>query len=406
MEITGIVAEYNPFHNGHLYQIQETKKLLSSDAIVAVMSGNFSQRGEAAITHKFIRTQMALNNGVDLVLELPTVVATASAEHFAYGAVRLLNETGMVTSLSFGSECGKLSQLTLIAHALANHSEIIDEFIQHYLKQGMSYPKARQQALIDFFSTSRQTSASLFMDILKNPNNILGIEYLKALHQLKSPIKPVTIKRQGAHYHAPNILGAIASASAIRKTLYATSDAFKDAMPPSSTGLLHTHELPSMEKLSAFLHFKLMFSSLDELYTLWDIPKDLLHTLVKSSKDYPSYKELVERATSKTYTRATVQRSLLRILLALQKSDLASRDAFIPYIRVLGCKQKSTYLLKLLSQKANVPVITNLNKQYSTLNAEQKRWLDYEIAASKLYSYATGDASLATLDFTHPFILI
>ena len=164
MEITGIIAEYNPFHNGHLYQIQETKKLLSSDAIVAVMSGNFSQRGEAAITHKFIRTKMALNHGVDLVLELPTVVATASAEHFAYGATCLLHKTGIITSLSFGSECGNLSQLTPIAHALAEHKVTIDQFIQHYLKQGISYPKARELSLIDFFSTTNQAPSSRSID--------------------------------------------------------------------------------------------------------------------------------------------------------------------------------------------------------------------------------------------------
>lgn len=406
MEITGIIAEYNPFHNGHLYQIQETKKLLSSDAIVAVMSGNFSQRGEATITHKYIRTQMALQSGVDLVLELPAIVATASAEYFAYGGVRLLNETGIVTSLSFGSECGDLTYLSPIADALTYQTETIDVLIQHYLKQGFSYPKARQQSLIDFFKQSNQASLSVSIDTLKNPNNILGIEYLKALHQLNASIKPLTIKREGAHYHAPDILGPVASASAIRKALYDASDVFKDAMPASSTRLLHTHELPSMEKLSAFLHFKLMFSSLDELYALWDIPKDLLHTLVRHIKDYPSYEKLVERSTSKTYTRATVQRSLLRILLDIQRSDLPSRASFIPYIRVLGCKRNATYLLKALSQNAKVPVITNLNKQYATLNAKQKKWIDYEITASKLYAYATGNASLATLDFTHPFILI
>lgn len=406
MEITGIVAEYNPFHNGHLYQIQETKKSLSSDAIIAVMSGNFSQRGEATITHKYNRTQMALSNGVDLVLELPVVAATASAEHFAYGSIRLLWQTGIVTSLSFGSECGKLTQLMPIADALIVEKETINVSIQHYLKKGLSYPKAREQSLIDFFSLPTSASLSGSIDVLKSPNNILGIEYLKALRQFNAAIKPYTIKREGAHYHAPNISGSIASASAIRQTLYNGSETFKEAMPASSAEFLTSHKLPSMEKLGAFLHFKLMFSSLDELYTLWDIPKDLLHTLIKSIKEYPSYEKLVERATSKTYTRSTVQRSLLRILLEVQKDDFISREAFIPYIRVLGCKQKATYLLKALSQNAKVPVITNLNKQYASLNDVQKKWIDYEIKASKLYAYASGDASLATLDFTHPFILI
>lgn len=406
MEITGIVAEYNPFHNGHLYQVQETQKLLSSNAIVVVMSGNFSQRGEATITNKYIRTQMALQNGVDLVLELPVPIATASAEHFAYGAVSLLKQTGIVTSLSFGSECGDLTPLTSIANALTEHTDTIDFLIQHYLKQGLSYPKARQQSLVDFFKQTSSSPSAISIDTLKHPNNILGIEYLKALNQLKAGIKPLTIKREGAHYHAPDVLGPIASATAIRQTLYNASKDFKNAMPISCAELLHAHALPSMEKLSAFLHFKLMFSSLEELYTLWDIPKDLLHTFVRHIKNYPSYEELVVRSTSKTYTKATVQRSLLRILLDIKKNDLSYRTSAIPYIRVLGCQKKSTHLLKVLTRNATVPVITNLNKQYATLDSYSRKWIDYELAASKLYAYTTGEPTLAMLDFTHPFILV
>lgn len=408
MEIAGIVAEYNPFHNGHLYQINQTKFETHADAIIAVISGNFSQRGEATITDKFTRTKMALLNGVDLVLELPVPVATASAERFAEGAISIFEQSQIVSLLSFGSECGNIPLLKKIATTLIDEQNTLDQSIKNHLKNGLSYPRAREKALIDFLGTQQNETESLLMDTLKSPNNILGIEYMKALAKFQSSIMPFTIKRKDAAYHDTSINGSIASATAIRNELHNGSMQHISSMPDTASKLLKSTFLPSMEKLSAFLHFKLMFSKAEELYTTWDIPADLIHTFMKHVQDNPSYTELVNRCTSKTYTKATVQRSLLRILLDIKNEDLMGSlsPLTVPYIRVLGCRKSSTHLLKVLSSRAKVPVITNLNKQYNSLNDLQKKWIDYELTATKLYAYAASNPHFATSDFTQPFIIL
>ncbi|MBP3888430.1 MAG: nucleotidyltransferase [Cellulosilyticum sp.] len=407
MEIAGIVAEYNPFHNGHLYQINQTKFQTHVDAIVAVISGNFSQRGEATITDKFTRTKMALLNGVDLVLELPVPAATSSAERFAEGAISIFEQSHIISSISFGSECGDIATLTKIATTLIHEQDSVDQLIKKHLKTGLSYPRARQEALIEFLSTeSLSNTTDDLLETLKSPNNILGIEYIKALTKLHSTITPFTIKREGAAYHNPSIEGHIASATAIRNELLNGSMKHTTSMPPSAATLLNPTSLPSMERLSAFLHFKLMFSKAEELYATWDIPSDLIHTFIKNISDAPTYMELVNRCTSKTYTKATVQRSLLRILLHITESNIGCSPLTVPYIRVLGCRKESTHLLRMLSRNATVPVITNLNKQYSGLNASQKAWIDYELKATKLYAYTTKTPSFAMSDYTTPFILI
>lgn len=408
MKIAGIVAEYNPFHNGHLYQINQTKFHTNADAIITVISGNFSQRGEATIADKFSRTKMALLNGVDLVLELPVPVATASAERFAEGAISVFEQSNIISMISFGSECGDVLLLKKVATTLIDEQDAIDQLIKKYLKCGLSYPRARQQSLIELLSSKDFKPTQPLTNILKNPNNILGIEYIKALNKFQSTINPFTIKREGSNYHDSSINGSIASATAIRNNLHSGTMQHTASMPPSASALLNHTLLPSMEKLSAFLHYKLMFSKVEELYATWDIPTDLIHTFIKHIQDIPSYAELVNRCTSKTYTKSTVQRSLLRILLEIRGEEITQslNPLSVPYIRVLGCRKESTHLLKALSTQATVPIITNLNKQYDSLNILQKTWLDYELKATKLYAYVTSNPNSAMSDFTHPFILI
>lgn len=399
MKIVGIVAEYNPFHNGHLYQIIETKNQTNCDALIAVMSGNFSQRGEATLVDKFTRTKMALLNGIDLVIELPVSLATASAERFANGAISIFNQSQIVSLLSFGSECGTLTDLNLIAQTLVQNEATLYSAIQRKVKDGISFPKARQYCLKQLL---KHTSTHLD-SLLQSPNNILGIEYLKALLKSHSSIIPLTIKRIGATYHHETLDTPVASATAIRIALYANQDCQKH-MPLSAFNLLKQTSFPSMEKLSAFLHYLFLFSKPETFDTIWDIPNGLLHTFINLSQTYPDYQTLVQQATSKTYTRSTVQRSLLRLLLKIQREDMAKLN--VPYIRVLGCNKSKTWLLKKLSQEAKVPMITNLSRQYHTLNPIQKIWIDYELRASKLYAYLTSNPKMAYQDLTEPFILL
>lgn len=407
MQIAGIVAEYNPFHNGHAYQISQTKKDTGCDLVIAVMSGNFSQRGSATIVDKFTRTKMALLNGVDLVLELPVPFATSSAEYFAKYAVSLLDQSQVVDFISFGSECGEIPLLKHVAQTLTNKSKVIDSLIKSYLKQGLSFPRARMQALIDHLLPQYPESMHTSLEkLLQSPNNILGIEYLKALDGLNSTIIPYSVKRTGANYHDTAITGPIASATAIRHSMALDPLQYKLCMPLSSYELLNGHQPPSMENLTSFLHFKLMFSQEEDLYSLWDIPKDLIRTLIKQAQAAPSYEVLVNHSTSKTYTRATVQRALLRILLDIHTTELEPLllQSHLPYIRVLGCHQDALPLLSKLSQNATVPLITNLGKQYTTLSPLGQKLIDYEVRATKLYAYLTGQPEKALQDFTQPFI--
>ena len=409
MQIAGIIAEYNPFHNGHFYQITKTKSETGCDAIVAIMSGNFSQRGSATITDKFTRTKMALLNGVDLVLELPVPFATASAELFAQCAVSILHQSQIIDLISFGSECGDISLLDTIAQTFLTHTEELDPLIKEALKKGQSFPRARTEAAINLLNRSTLGQAHSDLQVaLESPNNILGIEYLKARHQLNSSITPFTVKRLHANYHDSEISGTIASATAIRHSITQDRSVHQNCMPSSAAYLLERNVYPCMESLAQFLHFKLMFSNPEELYAVWDIPRDLIHTFIKHAKIAPDYQKLVDLCTSKTYTRATVQRALLRILFDIRSEEITPfiHPTSIPYIRVLGCRKEALSILKLLSSKSSVPLITNLGKQYSQLTPDQKLFIDYELRATKLYHYLTQMPKLASQDFTQPFVLI
>lgn len=188
--VLGIIAEYNPFHNGHVFQLLESKNITGSAYTICVMSGNFTQRGTPAICDKWMRTQMALENGIDLVIELPTIYCTSSAEYFAYGGVKILESLGIVDFLSFGSELGRIDVLEEIANVLCNEPREYVSLLKHELSVGTSYPKAREKALLLYLNDIRR-----YANVLSEPNNILGIEYIKALKKLKSPIAPITIKR-------------------------------------------------------------------------------------------------------------------------------------------------------------------------------------------------------------------
>ena len=209
--ILGIVSEYNPFHNGHIHHLQVSKKLTKTDFTVAVMSGNFVQRGDTALVDKWTRTEMALQAGIDLVIELPTVYALSSAENFADGAVKILNSLGVVDFISFGSEIGEIAPLNEVANVLYKEPKEFSSLITTQLRSGLSYPKAREIALSQYFRGSQK-----YNDILSNPNNILGVEYLKSLKRHRSHIYPLTIKRDYSDYNSKTIKNGVASATAIR----------------------------------------------------------------------------------------------------------------------------------------------------------------------------------------------
>lgn len=416
MKISAIVAEYNPFHNGHLYQLEKTKELTECDYVIAVMSGNFAQRGIPCCVDKYTRTKMALTSGIDLVIELPMPFATASAERFCEGAVSILTKTNLVNTISFGSESGKLDLLIDTAKLLLDEPPSISESIQTSLREGISFPRARATALANYLHRDPKygyTNAEI-MDTLNTPNNILGIHYIKALLKYDSPITPLTIKRKIAAYHDDTLSSHIASATAIRKHLTLQNMAIIGQSMPSNThsllqaNLEKNNFIPTLDSYSQLLQYKLSFSDTKQLYTLWDIPKDLLSSIINVSKNNYNISDIIQAVCSKTYTKATVQRALLRILLDVDSLTMNALNAvnWIPYIRVLGCKKSATKLLSELTKSSSVPIITNLGRNYSNLNSLSKKLIDFELAATKLYYLAGQSPWLANQDLTAPFIVL
>ena len=230
--VLGIIAEYNPFHNGHFYHLTESKRKCNAKYAVAIISGNFTQRGDASIVNKFEKAKMAIENGIDMVIELPTLYSISSAENFANGAIKILNELNFVTHISFGSESGNINQLNDIASILTDEPEEFSKLLKEELRKGSSFPVARQNAIEKFLNltnkntsnnnndnSNNDTNDDIFNKLLKSPNNILAIEYLKALKKTKSNITPITIERKNVDYYSENIVENFASSTKIRKEI-------------------------------------------------------------------------------------------------------------------------------------------------------------------------------------------
>ena len=213
-KVVGIIAEYNPFHNGHSYHIQNTKVLTGADFVVAVMTGNFTQRGNTSVVDKWEKTKMALNGGADLVIELPTIYSISSAENFANGAIKILNTLGIVDSISFGMEADDISTLNNISNVLYMEPPEYKAILEHELSKGSSFPKARENALMMYLNDIKR-----YANVLKGSNNILAIEYLKALKKQKSNLVPIGVKREKVYYNSTKIIDEYASATGIRNLL-------------------------------------------------------------------------------------------------------------------------------------------------------------------------------------------
>ena len=233
-KILGIVSEYNPFHNGHIVHLRQSIESTQSQFVIAVMSGNFIQRGDTAIVDKWTRAEMALRQGVDLVIELPTVYATSSAENFAYGAIKILDSIGIVDYVSFGSECGNINLMADIADVLNDEPQEYSQLLHDQLQLGRSFPSAREIAINEYFLGN-----TTYTNILKSPNNILGIEYIKALKALNSNIIPITIRRNYVDYNStsPDLEKGIASASAIR-TMIQNGKSIRKVVPQTTYDLI------------------------------------------------------------------------------------------------------------------------------------------------------------------------
>lgn len=364
MNVTGIIAEYNPFHNGHGYHLKEARRLTGADYLIVVMSGNFVQRGEPAIIHKYARTGTALAEGADLVLELPVCYSSGSAEFFAGGSISLLSGLGCVDHLCFGSESSDLSALMDAAMILKEEPAPYQEALRQFLKAGNSFPLARSKALI---RCGHASAAS----VLSEPNNTLGVEYMKAMLQQKSSISPVTIRRLGSGYHEKGLSGTFCSATALRSVLAESvldtgnSVLFPDTaakmIPKSSLSLLReawNHTFPVLpDDLSAILHYRLLTtSSWEEFSCCFDIPPDLARRIFRLRSSFVDFDSFAELVKTRNTTSLTVRRALLHILLNLPSSEIP-RDRSCPYAKVLGFRKEAAPLLKKITEKGHLPLI-------------------------------------------------
>ena len=362
MNITAIISEYNPLHKGHLYHIETARKETNADFIIAIMSGNFVQRGTPAIIDKYTRAEAALKSGVDLVLELPTMYATASAEYFALGGVSLANTLGCVTHLSFGSEYGQADKFMDAARLLLEEPEEMKLPLQEALKEGLSYPAARAYAV--------KVSHPELADILEEPNNILGVEYCKALLKTKSNIIPHTLKRHGQDYHSETTDNGFASATGIRKLFGTESEEqhqiLASQLAPSAYDLLkeHLYQTPlSEDDLSMLLRYRLITENRSHLTEYFGVTRELSNRIYKHLNEFESFSSFADLLKTKNITRTAINRALLHILLDIKTEDVqaVSKRGCVDYIRVLGFRKEAAGLLREFSDIPEIPLITNLS---------------------------------------------
>ena len=396
MKVVGIVAEYNPFHNGHKFHMEQARKLTGADYVIVVMSGNFTQRGNPALVDKYARTRMALESGADLVIELPVYYACTSAEFFSKGAVALLDKLGVVDSICFGSECGDIKLLTKIASVLYSESDEFKFALKAYLKEGKTFPQARilalEETMLDFADHS---------SVLASPNNILGIEYVKAILSLGSTIQPFTNLRIGSAYHEKRLAEHNSSAIAIRQSLEELDDLslIRGQIPESAYKLLEQNFHKSFpifsNDLSSLLKYKLLLEEPTGYSDFIDVSDDLSKRIANNLFSYINFNQFCNLLKTKDMTYARISRCLIHILLDLRKSNLTKfwNSGIIPYARMLGFNKSSVELLSALKSRSTIPLISKL-ADAGTLLADSEygiEMLKADILAAHIYDSMTCD---------------
>lgn len=383
MKVLGIIAEYNPFHKGHEYHMRQAKALVNPDLTVVVMSGNFVQRGEPAITDKFTRAKMAIDAGADWVIELPFAYATDSAEGFAYGSVKLLDELGIVTDLVFGSELGELQPLEKAADVLVNEPQAYKEALTHHLSTGLSFPSARSKALDDY-------GISAF-----SSNDILGVEYVKAIKRLSSTIRPHVIKRSGSNYNDVDLSEGFSSATSIRQSFYTHGiNSIRKDLPMTSMAHFETANVFDHASYESALLFYLRTLSIEELASIYGMTEGLEHRLEKGLRESTTLESLIEFLKSKRYTRTKIQRLLVHTLLGLSKEDKQSFDQDILLPRLLAASKAGMKCL----QHAKTKVISS-PKMIEDLGHKRHSLTRYDIKATDIYTSLTAPKSPVGADY-------
>lgn len=388
MNITAVISEYNPLHKGHLYHLETARNETGANYMIAIMSGDFVQRGTPAVLDKYERAEAALRSGIDLVLELPVMYATASAEYFALGAVSLADTLGCVTHLSFGSECGDAKQLMEAAALLLYEPPEIKLPLKEALKEGLSYPAAREKAV--------RTVHPQLADILEEPNNILGIEYCKALLKRKSAIAPHTIRRCGQGYHSTHTADGFASATGIRSLLSErmpeTEKILQEQLAPAIYETFARQNFPPLTEndFSLLLRYKLLCENRTHLSEYFGVTGDLSNRIYKYLNDFDSFSGFAGLLKTKNMTRTGINRALLHILLDIKAADVqaVTKRGCVDYIRVLGFCKRAAPLLRMISQIPEIPLVTNLSDAPVLCDTDIRADRIYQMVRSQKYGSA------------------
>lgn len=401
MKVVGLITEYNPFHNGHLYHIEQAKNITGADKVIVVMSGDFVQRGTPAIMPKHLRTEMALRCGANAVFELPVCYATGSAETFALGAISLLEQLGVADSICFGSECNNLSEMQQIADILLEEPAEYQCHLQAGLKKGLSYPSARENAL-------RQYMNNDCFRILSSPNNILGIEYLKALKIIESSMIPYSIQRTESNYHDTELRSRYSSASSIRNLLSYSGEVIHTVdlerqVPASCLQLLrdnHKLRYPVYQNdFSLLLKYRLMRKSAKNLRKYQDMSRELANRIQNKKNNYIHYDQFCELLKTKELTYTRINRALLHVILNIKEDDLKryKKSGYHFYARLLGFQKSSQSILTAISKNSTLPLLTKLTST-EDISKLGLHMLEQDLFASDLYESAVAERYTAAFE--------
>lgn len=400
--VLGVIAEYNPFHNGHLYHLQKSINETESDYVVAVVTGNFVQRGNASVISKWKKTEMALKSGVDLVIELPTVYSLSSAENFASGAIKILDSLKIVKSVSFGTETNDMAALNNVANLLMQEPKEYESILQEELKKGISFPKARETAVLKILNDDLR-----YKNILSSPNNILAIEYLKSLKKNKSNMKPSIVKRQKVYYNDDAVVDDFASATAIR-LLMARGEygEIRKVVPKQCYDILleeleKGHIVYDIMQYEKEIIYNLRNMTLKQISNIPDVSEGLEHSIKNAANSCNNIPDLINMIKSKRYTQTRIQRILICSLLGINKKTMDISKKIKPYIRVLGMSKKGKQLIsKITVANPKLQIITSVKKFTETnKNKMLGEMLDVDIKATDIYTMAYTKDSLAGLDY-------
>lgn len=407
--VLGIIAEYNPFHNGHLYQIEEAKKQTGAQYVIAVISGNFTQRGDTSLCNKWVKTKMALENGVDLVIELPTVYSISSAENFAEGAIKILDSLKIVDTLCFGTETADFAALNNITNILYEEPKEYIAILNHELGKGLSYPKARENAVMMYANDIKR-----YANILSGSNNILAIEYLKALRRLKSDIKPYSIQRKKVYYNDDKIVDEFASSTAIRQfTQREQYEDIRKVMPKNSYMILKEeiergNYVLGLSKFEKEILYNLRKMTVKQIAELPDVTEGLEHAIKNAANSCNNLSDLINIIKTKRYTQTRIQRILLYALLGITKKDMNTSKKIVPYSRVLGVSKNGRELLSDICKiNPRINMVTSVKKfMDENMNKNLKEMMEKDIFATDVYTLGYEYSSWANLDYTNKIVIV